>query len=389
MNMSDTFKQSTIDFLMSQSIRVSLSHIASSIVFVFWLRDHVSHLHLAIWFAAITFTCSTRIVLYFVYKKYKSDKHLNSLWMHAWAAMSLVLGVTYSVAFIEFIPLDKPAYVISVAGFVIAFSSTAMIAYGGSMYGLISLIAPLAIPPAIYLATSGGYYGAMSALAITLYGVMIITLVRPTLASFKKTSTLNYQLQKEVDKRILVEKQLQEISRRDSLTGLFNRRYFDEMLDVEIGRAYRNHSPLCLLMFDVDCFKEYNDKYGHVAGDNCLIRIAEIVESLTSRKGDLIARYGGEEFAVILPNIDLEGAVSFATKLQEGVQKQKIEHLNSKLTTLKSVTISVGVTNLTPFTKMTAIQMIDAADRALYAAKRDGRNRVHHNANTGFDEGIA
>ncbi len=389
MNMSDTFKQSTIDFLMSQSIRVSVSHFISSIVFVFWLKELVPHLHLALWFGAISFICATRIALYFMYEKYKSDKHLNSLWMHTWAAVSVILGLTYSVAFIEFIPLDQPAYIISVAGFVIAFTSAAMIGYGGSMYGLVSFIAPLGIPPAIYLATFGGYYGSMAALAITMYAAMIITLIRPTISAFKKTNTLNYQLQKEIEKRILAEKQLQEISRRDSLTGLFNRRYFDEMLDVEIGRAYRNHSPLCLLMFDVDCFKEYNDKYGHVAGDNCLIRIAEIVESLTSRKGDLIARYGGEEFAVILPNIDLEGAVSFATKLQEGVQKQKIEHLNSKLTSLKSVTISVGVTNLTPFTKMTASQMIDAADRALYSAKRDGRNRVHHNANTGFDEGIA
>jgi diguanylate cyclase (GGDEF)-like protein len=253
----------------------------------------------------------------------------------------------------------------------------------------LSFIVPLSLPSVIHFSVSGGYYGLMSSAAIAIYGLIIFSLLKSSFTSFKKSTTLNYQLQKEIDKRSLVEKQLQEISRRDSLTGMFNRRYFDEMLSVEIGRASRNHSPLCLLMFDVDCFKEYNDKYGHVAGDNCLIKIAEIVEKLTSRKGDLIARYGGEEFAVILPNIELTGAVAFAKKLQEGVQKHKIEHLSSKLTTLKCVTISVGVTHLMPFTKMTANQIIEAADNALYEAKRDGRNRVHHHQNRSFDAGLS
>jgi diguanylate cyclase (GGDEF)-like protein len=389
MTVTENLKRATINLLYGQSIRIALSHILASALFVVWLKDLVLVSSLVIWFCSILFLCSTRIALYFIYKKYQSQAKFNSIWLHVWAAISVLLGASYSVAFIEFIPLDKPEYVISVAGFVIAFASSAMITYGGSIYGVLSFIVPLSLPSVIHFSVYGGYYGLMSSAAIAIYGLIIFSLLKSSFTSFKKSTTLNYQLQKEIDKRSLVEKQLQEISRRDSLTGMFNRRYFDEMLSVEIGRASRNHSPLCLLMFDVDCFKEYNDKYGHVAGDNCLIKIADIVEKLTSRKGDLIARYGGEEFAVILPNIELTGAVAFAKKLQEGVQKHKIEHLSSKLTTLKCVTISVGVTHLMPFTKMTANQIIEAADNALYEAKRDGRNRVHHHQNRSFDAGLS
>ena len=384
LNVTENLKQATLSMLYGQSIRISVSHMLASLVFVFWLVNHVPFQELLLWYTAICAICIARISIYFTYKKHHVNKLNVNMWMHAWAGVSFVLASCYSIGFIQFIPLDQPAYIISVAGFVIAFASAAMISYGASFYGVLSFIIPLSLPTAVYFWFNGGVYGSMTTTAILAYAIIIISLLKSTIQNFKKANLHAYQLQQEIDKRAVIEKQLQEISRRDSLTGLFNRRYFDEVLETEIGRAYRNHASLCLLMFDVDCFKEYNDQYGHVAGDNCLIKIAEIVTKLTSRKGDLIARYGGEEFAVILPNIDLKGAVSFANKFQQGVQKHKIEHLSTKLTSLKCVTVSVGVTNLMPFTKMTAKEMIVAADNALYEAKRDGRNRVQYFENTGI-----
>lgn len=261
MNVSENLKQATIDLLYGQSIRIAVGHILSSLVFVFWLKNIVSMHSLVIWYSVIFLICSMRIALYFAHKKYQTQTGLNSVWLHAWALVSVLLGATYSIAFIAFIPLDKPEYIISVAGFVIAIGSAAMIAHGGSIYAILSFIIPLSVPSAIHFSMNGDYYGLMTALAIGIYGLNTFFLLKSAIVLFKKSTMQNYQLNKEIDKRALVEKQLQEISRRDGLTGLFNRRYFDEMLAVEIGRANRNHSPLCLLMFDVDCFKEYNDKY--------------------------------------------------------------------------------------------------------------------------------
>jgi diguanylate cyclase (GGDEF)-like protein len=199
--------------------------------------------------------------------------------------------------------------------------------------------------------------------------------------AYKKSIFLNFEHTQEIEKRKQIEKQLHDISRKDSLTNLFNRRYFDETLAVEIGRAKRNKLPLCLIMFDLDCFKEYNDKYGHVSGDNCLIQIAEIAQSLVSRQGDMIARYGGEEFAIILPNIELDGAVLFANNLQERIKYKNIPHADTKVANIKHVTISLGVTNLTIGKGTTASELIQSADVALYEAKKRGRNRVHFDAN--------
>jgi diguanylate cyclase (GGDEF)-like protein len=134
-------------------------------------------------------------------------------------------------------------------------------------------------------------------------------------------------------------------------------------------------------MFDLDCFKEYNDKYGHVSGDNCLIQIAEIAQSLVSRQGDMIARYGGEEFAIILPNIELNGAVLFAINLQELIKSKNIPHGGTKVANINCVTISLGVTALMIGKKTTASELIECADLALYEAKNRGRNRVHFDAN--------
>nr|WP_297349217.1 GGDEF domain-containing protein [uncultured Glaciecola sp.] len=130
-------------------------------------------------------------------------------------------------------------------------------------------------------------------------------------------------------------------------------------------------------MFHIDCFKEYNDKYGHVRGDNCLIQIAEIAQSLVSRQGDMVARYVGEEFAIILPNIELDGAVWFANNLQERIIDKNIAHSGSTVANIKCVTVSLGVTNLIVGQETTASELTENDDVALYETKNRGRNRVH------------
>ncbi len=161
---------------------------------------------------------------------------------------------------------------------------------------------------------------------------------------------------------------------RDGLTGLYNHRHFQEMLCKEIGEALRYGRPLALLLFDVDFFKKVNDGYGHPAGDAVLKQIAHHVAQ-TVRTSDLVARYGGEEFAIILPETDSRDAVVLAERIRRGIETLEID-VGSQQPRLR-VTVSLGLSGLKPGASEHAQgEMIEAADKALYAAKRGGRNRL-------------
>ena len=165
-----------------------------------------------------------------------------------------------------------------------------------------------------------------------------------------------------------------EIARIDALTGLYNRREFDAALDREWRQGLRENSPLSLLLIDLDHFKAYNDTYGHSMGDDVLRRFARILESCANRPVDLAVRYGGEEFAVILPNVELEGAMHVAELIQAQVERHDIKHSASP--TRPRITISIGVTEANPTSGMSMNEFIDNADKALYRAKENGRNKI-------------
>jgi diguanylate cyclase (GGDEF)-like protein len=167
--------------------------------------------------------------------------------------------------------------------------------------------------------------------------------------------------------------QMEILATRDGLTGLGNRRLFDQSLDAEWGRARRQGASIGLMLLDVDHFKSYNDMYGHLAGDDCLCAIASSFGPHLKRTGDLAARYGGEEFVVLLPGATLEDAGVIAESIREGVQALGLEH---KSNATGFVTISVGLSAVTPANVLPPQRLIAAADEALYAAKQGGRNRV-------------
>ncbi|MCX5849312.1 MAG: diguanylate cyclase [Deltaproteobacteria bacterium] len=160
----------------------------------------------------------------------------------------------------------------------------------------------------------------------------------------------------------------------DGLTNIYNRRKFDETLELEWKRAVRSKRPLSLIMSDVDHFKGYNDHYGHAAGDDCLRRVSRGLKDMLQRPADLLARYGGEEFAVILPETDYNGAIYIAATLINGIGELNISYPHSPVAGY--VTISIGVaTAITGNNGGTPLQLIEAADSMLYAAKENGRNQ--------------
>jgi diguanylate cyclase (GGDEF)-like protein/PAS domain S-box-containing protein len=162
---------------------------------------------------------------------------------------------------------------------------------------------------------------------------------------------------------------LEQLATRDGLTGLANRRCFDDTLHAEWQRALRQKSPLSLLMVDVDNFKQYNDAHGHLGGDECLKRIAATVSS-EMRANDLVARYGGEEFAVILPNQALKGAAIVAERI-----RRRVEQLQG-FAERQHVTVSIGAATALASHANSTAELVATADAALYRAKHMGRNRI-------------
>jgi diguanylate cyclase (GGDEF)-like protein len=167
---------------------------------------------------------------------------------------------------------------------------------------------------------------------------------------------------------------LERLSTLDTLTGLANRRRFDESLQQEWKRAARDAGSLSLIFCDIDFFKGYNDTYGHQAGDDCLCRVARALAEVVNRPADLAARYGGEEFVILLVDTVLEGAVFLAEKMRIRIESLRIAHRSSGLGAF--LTASFGVASLIPRTGIQPEDLIAIADHALYAAKQQGRNRV-------------
>jgi len=181
-------------------------------------------------------------------------------------------------------------------------------------------------------------------------------------------------LQQEKQKLAAANLELERLSSLDGLTGIANRRYFDTVFGREWGRAMRETEPISLIMCDVDFFKQYNDCYGHQPGDACLKLVAASLAEATHRPTDLVARYGGEEFVIVLPGTHARGAIKIAERARQAVLDLKLPHEKSAVH--DCVSISLGAATVAPMLKHGPEELLLAADKALYAAKKAGRNRV-------------
>lgn len=188
-------------------------------------------------------------------------------------------------------------------------------------------------------------------------------------------------LEREIQRRTAIETVLREANRElerlafmDGLTQIANRRHFDDRLNQEWWRLKRIQAPLSIVFCDIDYFKQYNDTYGHQAGDECLRRVANVLSAAAKRPADVVARYGGEEFALILPDTPAEGAVQVAREIQATIEQLRIPHQGSVISPY--LTLSIGIASAVPQSGMSSNQLIQSADRALYRAKSKGRNCI-------------
>lgn len=176
------------------------------------------------------------------------------------------------------------------------------------------------------------------------------------------------------EKLITLQKKLEELSFKDGLTGVANRRMFDSVMEMEWAKARQNHQPLSLIMLDIDYFKQYNDHYGHIQGDECLKSVAQALSSAATRARDFFARFGGEEFVLVLPETDAEAAQKVAERCRKLIFKEQIPHEKSPVGQL--LTVSLGVGTITPTHQDQPLAFIEAVDRRLYQAKQKGRNCI-------------
>lgn len=205
---------------------------------------------------------------------------------------------------------------------------------------------------------------------VFLFGIVLTGLI---VHAYLRVQKRNDRIEMESQQLLDSNQQLEAISRTDSLTSVANRRYFDEVLSREWKRSLRNKNPITLVMVDIDCFKLYNDYYGHLEGDECIRTVAKMLKSMISRPMDLVARYGGEEFAILLPDTN-ENAIILAEQCRASILQRCIPHAASKVSPY--VTVSMGVATMVPSEDVDLSELIRIADRALYSAKASGRNTV-------------
>jgi diguanylate cyclase (GGDEF)-like protein len=218
---------------------------------------------------------------------------------------------------------------------------------------------------------------AVVTLLILAFSIFLGRLVTQKAAAEEALRHVNEQLEARVTERTeelaAANQELLRLSVLDGLTGIANRRSFDQYLEREWKGAMRRHKPLVLLLADIDFFKAYNDTYGHQLGDDCLKKVAAVLRDRVKRATDMVARYGGEEFAIVLPSNDETGGMIIAEDIRKHIEDLGLEHKSAPLGRL---TISLGVAVAVPKARQSEQVLLALADTALYAAKRNGRNRV-------------
>ena len=202
--------------------------------------------------------------------------------------------------------------------------------------------------------------------AMVIMAILLAMLIMESLNRERKT--LQDKQQQLLEKNTELEKQ----TRIDTLTNLYNKKYLNEQLKSYISISQRQHFPLSLIVADIDFFKDYNDYYGHIQGDQCLREIADTLKKCVGRTSDYIFRFGGEEFVILLPFTDVAGSIEVAERIINTINEKNIEHRTSKIN--DHITLSMGITTYNNEPNVCSDELIRQADKALYRMKQSGRN---------------
>jgi len=384
-----------VDLLYDQSLWSLPGGLAAALLLAAILWPVTSTTALLVWTGALGSVTAFRLLLTVLYLRRPAGEQRAGAWRRAFTGGTAVSAAIWAAGAIFVSPAGSlphwGAYLLWLGGLVaggVATLSVVMTAY-------LAFALPALLPVATYLLLGP------EAMARTVGGVLLLFLASMVVAAWRvnrailtalrlqfENYQLNNQLRADLERHVHVETQLREAKRRaealarelrqlsieDGLTGISNRRHFDQVFLREWRRALRGRYPLTLVMLDLDFFKPFNDRYGHRAGDDCLREVAGVLREHCRRPGDQAARYGGEEFAVVLPGTGSMDAREIAQRIASDVEALAIPHDLS--TVSRVVTVSGGVATLVPDRNMDFRHLIEMADAALYRAKGEGRNRI-------------
>jgi diguanylate cyclase (GGDEF)-like protein len=344
------------------------------LVWAFW--EVSNQTVLSYWLVALLVLSAVRFAAFHQFRRTEQNNKRIQNWGNIYAFLAFLQGSLWGVASWTFIPVADPMYTASMVVWMIGMSAAAISAYTALIRVLLAFFLPAMLPLVIHLFVMGGEIYTIYGIGICIYSMVAIRAMLPINRSIKSAIRLNFELKREISERQKIEDKLRKISIEDGLTGLANRRHFDEVLNREIRSARRKSQHVSLVLIDVDSFKAFNDNFGHPEGDTCLQEIGCSLQASSNRPDDLVARYGGEEFAMILPNTDAEGAFKVAERIRGDIQALSISHPHTAVVNTDTVTVSCGVATLVVTNDYASEKLIDRADKALYRAKANGRNQV-------------
>lgn len=372
---SDDVRAEQIRLVHHQGVTIQFLGIITAIISVVMFWKVASHTTLLVWFVILVILSIIRIVETVSFnKKIITDYSVIRKWGNGYVLGTFLSGIVWgSLAFLFDASWPAPYQVIL---FVI---------YTGITAGAFNTNTPLFIAfPAFYLPPVLCLVYVMLQQAsqgfAELAGLFIIYIVLMYISAIKFHNRLVFTLNLRFENEQLAEqlsesnRQLAKLADKDELTNLHNRRSMDKYLSNEWNRHLRSKQPLSLLFIDIDYFKQFNDTYGHVGGDQCLIKVSQILQRNVRRSVDMVARFGGEEFAVILPETDENEAFIVAEKIRNELATQRIPHKSSSVSSY--LTVSIGVVTMVPQSKNNSGLLRKLADEALYSAKEEGRDRI-------------
>lgn len=295
-------------------------------------------------------------------------------WCHRFTLLAFLTGVAWGGGGLIIAPLLGDVDRVLIFLVLIGISGGSIPLLGIHKTTLFAFVIPTVIPYMLWVAFSLTDKRPIILLINALYMIGIIVAIARTDRYTTEALRIKYEMEKRAESLLNANEKLEHLTLMDSLTQLYNRRYFERQLAKEWKKCHRESKRLAMLVIDIDHFKAYNDSHGHAAGDECLKTVAAVLSKSLHRPGDIIARIGGEEFVALLPGSDECGAIKVAETMQQNLRHAKIVHGSSPID--EFVTMSIGLAVTHPSELVSELSLFKAADKALYGAKSQGRNRI-------------
>ena len=369
-----------------EQVRVTYSHTPTAAVSIplgtavyAWIFLEVADpAAMAIWWIAGAVLMSVRMGVFARFRSTRPGPEAAADWRRTSMLLAGLQGAFFGIGFTWFANSADTVHMVISVLWALGVSAISVSAFSADQRVLVAYFVPIVAPITAFLLFGGRDYGVPLGITLLLYAAVVLRAMRAVSQSLVEAIRLNFDLEREVLARRRVEDELRHLSTHDGLTGLANRRRFDEALEAECSRALRTGNPLSLIMIDIDEFKAFNDRYGHLGGDDCLRQIAAALRETAQRPTDLLARYGGEELACILPGTAQADATEIAEALCARVRELGIQHEARRAEGPPIVTISARVASHARDERTSGEKLVARADAALYRAKAAGRDRVEY-----------